>query len=528
MKIEERRRAHVWLPAALIFVVARALPNLDYPIFRDQATYCVIAQRLLEGQKLYRDVWDNKPPGIFWIYIPIVKAFGPVMWSVGVVDILWLLAISCCIFWLSRRYLGDAGAAIAAAVNAEWHCRAGYEHAAQADAFIILFVMCACLVAWRQGRRQLARTFCAGLLFGAAFWLKYTAIVFLPLLAFVPCVDFGGLDSHSMRLRLAMPWRACLERTLALLTGSLASVVLVLAYCWREGLWTALAENFRSLHSFTGAVLTLPHYWASAISKTVVYLGLSLVALFAGFVVARKRGELGVLMPILIGSTLGFGATIAQLTFISHTFENCYPFFVMIWGYLAVKSFEWLESTDRGFVAARAHLSRAFMWVLVTAGALLLLGAEGGTIGASYQELRDWSRAPVQFYTQYPRPFLMDDLEDQMKVIGLLKEKSESGDGLYVWGHYPLLYYLTGLRAPTRFVVSLPFSSHGWALPEWRTELIRDLRRAPPGYLAVSRRDSFQELFPELENSFFAKYTEVAEFPRFIVYRRKDLTRPSD
>ena len=28
------------------------------------------------------------------------------MWSVGAVDILWLLVISCCIFYFSRRYLG--------------------------------------------------------------------------------------------------------------------------------------------------------------------------------------------------------------------------------------------------------------------------------------------------------------------------------------------------------------------------------------------------------------------------------------
>src|SRR5437773_10929315 len=74
------------LAVALAFVVLRALPNLTYPMGNDQATYGLIGDALLHGQKLYRDVWDMKPPGIFWTYAVMVKLFGTVMWSVGVVD----------------------------------------------------------------------------------------------------------------------------------------------------------------------------------------------------------------------------------------------------------------------------------------------------------------------------------------------------------------------------------------------------------------------------------------------------------
>src|SRR5579863_771223 len=92
-----------WLAATLVIILIRALPNLRYIIGRDQATYCVIGQGLLQGKLLYRDLWDNKPPGIFYIYSLIVKIFGPVMWSVGAVDILWLLLFSCCLFYFVRR-----------------------------------------------------------------------------------------------------------------------------------------------------------------------------------------------------------------------------------------------------------------------------------------------------------------------------------------------------------------------------------------------------------------------------------------
>src|SRR5712692_2599876 len=87
--------SRLWLAFALLFVVVRALANLSYPLGNDQATYAVIGQGLLHGAKLYRDLWDMKPPGIFWTYAGIVKLFGPVMWSAGLVDLVWLLAISC-------------------------------------------------------------------------------------------------------------------------------------------------------------------------------------------------------------------------------------------------------------------------------------------------------------------------------------------------------------------------------------------------------------------------------------------------
>src|SRR5713226_7215626 len=69
------RYRHFWFAAALVFVSLRGLPNLSYPVSRDQSTYCVIAEGLLRGERLYRELWDNKPHGIFYIFTPVVKLF---------------------------------------------------------------------------------------------------------------------------------------------------------------------------------------------------------------------------------------------------------------------------------------------------------------------------------------------------------------------------------------------------------------------------------------------------------------------
>ena len=206
---QKYQHTRAWLFGGLAVVFLRALPNLRFPIGRDQATYCVIGQGLLHGQLLYRDLWDNKPPGIFYIYALIVKICGPVMWCVGVVDILWLLAISCCIFYFARRYLGTPAASLAMVANAIRHCRQGYIHAAQPEAFLMLCVFAAVLCPEvppyprrttgtpSEGSGQASasmRSCAAGLLLGCAFWLKYNVVAFFPFVALVPFLDFRDVD----------------------------------------------------------------------------------------------------------------------------------------------------------------------------------------------------------------------------------------------------------------------------------------------------------------------------------------------
>src|SRR5690242_16994525 len=100
------RRSRIWLIAAMAAVFILSLPNLQYPLGRDQATYCVIAESLLKGKHLYRDLWDNKPPGIFFLYVPIVKLVGRATWLVGAVDLVCVLTAAFATFCFCERYLG--------------------------------------------------------------------------------------------------------------------------------------------------------------------------------------------------------------------------------------------------------------------------------------------------------------------------------------------------------------------------------------------------------------------------------------
>ena len=70
---QSRLRRAVDLPSlAVLLSIALALLVLryhDWPPNRDITTYATIAQQLINGERLYIDTWDLKPPAIFVVYM---------------------------------------------------------------------------------------------------------------------------------------------------------------------------------------------------------------------------------------------------------------------------------------------------------------------------------------------------------------------------------------------------------------------------------------------------------------------------
>ncbi|GAB4275422.1 MAG: hypothetical protein Kow0029_16530 [Candidatus Rifleibacteriota bacterium] len=56
----------------------------------DANVYYLVAKSMYEGQTLYKDIWENKPPMIHWIYLVGMKIFG-VRYLLH--DLLWLIFI---------------------------------------------------------------------------------------------------------------------------------------------------------------------------------------------------------------------------------------------------------------------------------------------------------------------------------------------------------------------------------------------------------------------------------------------------
>jgi hypothetical protein len=527
--------------ATLVFVLIEGLPGFSYPMGRDQATYAVIAQGLLNGQRLYRDLWDNKPPGIFATYAPVVKIFGHVQWPVGLVDILWMLAISWCIFKFAERYLGVGAAVVAVVVNSFWHAKNGYVDAAQPECFLMIAVFLGFFVAASDRASPLLRHFAAGLLLGAAFWLKYNALAFLPLIAIVPHVDWAQLEARPRKFKLTISSRVWLADCAALIAGLVVMALSVCAYFHAEGSWAALKEvQFEVLPRYAAmAAQRIPHLWLLPLGATLVYLGIStVVATVAAILLAEKRGFAG-LAPVLFAAAMGFLVTASQLRFPPYAFETSFPFFAMIWGYVIAT----LCSTLYSALGAQSSRTkwRAIVATLMFAALVVGFPVRGGVklITQRYENLGAWRRNPDESYRNYAGAhFNVEHLEGKFQVVQELRGSLAPNDGLFVWGTDPLIYFLTDRQPPTRFVSNLPLISP-WGPPEWRDELVSDLARSRPAFIVVCRNDqvpdiAFSQLDSEqklasygsLRDLISSSYVRVEDLPDYAILRRRPFSPP--
>jgi 4-amino-4-deoxy-L-arabinose transferase-like glycosyltransferase len=523
------------LVIAILFVVVRALPILSYPIGRDQGTYLTIGQGLLEGKQLYRDLWDNKPPGIFIVYAGIAKLFGRVLWSAAAVDILLLLVISYLLFRFTESYLGRAGAALAVMVHASMHGEMRYYWIAQPETLQVACVLAGYLLMTRRGRRWEASSFAAGLVFGCACWLKYNALAFLPLLLFLPFLDTSALDRQPPRLPLAIPWQSWLRKAALLLAGLAAAIGVVLAWIVLKGAWPAMKEmQFEVLPRYAAMGLERnPHYLLSAFVRTNLNLGVwTLLATLVGLLVAWMRRDLKRFAPLFLAAVTAYAAVVMQVRFHDYYFQTCSPFLAAIWAYLVVSIYEGSRALARNFRQRGWRLAPGLVWIAFANATFWPLPEEFNKLTLRYEELREWRANPEGFYSNYPRQLPIEHLDGELEVIDFLGKNARPNDGVYVWAAQCAIYYLSGHQPATRFVSNLGIVSL-WAQPSWRQELMRDLRNAQPRFIIVARGDAlpaityvkldsekYLKTFPQLETFITSDYSPVADFDSFVVYHR--------
>lgn len=71
---------------SLVIAIARLRSLGDIPEW-DIATYGLIAEELLHGRALYTDIWDMKPPAIFYTYAVVQRLVGFSNWSVYILSV---------------------------------------------------------------------------------------------------------------------------------------------------------------------------------------------------------------------------------------------------------------------------------------------------------------------------------------------------------------------------------------------------------------------------------------------------------
>jgi len=189
-------RSILMMLAAVTAVAALALriPSIAEPLGIDQSLWASAVRGMARHQLLYRDVWEQRPPGIYFTYLLGFRVFGWTPAAVAWMDVLAAAATTLLLFVIGRRLSSATTGAVTAASYATltmpgWLYRHdGFLERSVCETFIVVCVAAAawCAVRWREASdlagSQNSDVWALGVGFfgGAAVVYKPNAGLYLP------------------------------------------------------------------------------------------------------------------------------------------------------------------------------------------------------------------------------------------------------------------------------------------------------------------------------------------------------------
>jgi hypothetical protein len=494
-------------------VLLRALVSFEYGL--DQGIYAVVSDAVLEGGAPYRDAWDFKTPGVFFVYALARGVAGSGMQAVRGLEAVAFASLVAAFAILSRRFVGSVRPGLlGGALAVTGHVWLGFWHTGQPESFGgPLLAWALVLATWeprpdaaRGGRVQWAAWAGAGALYAFAALLK-------------PPLGGGIVVSWAIAARGA--WesapadgrlRATLHPTLAFAAGALAPLAATGLYFSVHGALPDLADalfgfapEYAAINYRTGNLLI---FWFRAIEFLLFRFSLlNVTGLMLFFALPRQGTRERRLAFHVLGVTGFLVAGIAlQGRFFAYHYGAALPLVALLAG-------QGLWKLTR--LGRRRALGRLMLVVLANAN-----GVNGPVEGGLAQRLRAWDDG-----RRYNAP--------RRRVATWIERHTAPGDAIYVWGFEPVLYDLAARRPASRYVYNAPQRA-AWYRERGRAVLMEDLRRTPPEAILVQRgdvhpgttgnpRDSSAALrtFPALSRLLAEGYAEAATIGDFKIHLRE-------
>ena len=179
------------------------------PLDRDLATYCLIGDELIKGRRLYSDIWDHKPPAVYWTCAAaeLLVGYGkPTAFALGIATALATLAA----VYRSGVLLGGETAGICASLL--WAVACGdldlQANQPNVEAFLNALISWAFVLSIGLDRRTggIPRSLAAGILIGVSSAYKpVTAFIAVPLALAGVAHPPGRPGAWSQLLAMALP-----------------------------------------------------------------------------------------------------------------------------------------------------------------------------------------------------------------------------------------------------------------------------------------------------------------------------------
>lgn len=516
---------------AILAMLLRCVAVVE-PIGIDQSLWASAVRGMARGQRLYQDVWEQRPPGIYFVYLAAFEAFGWAQQTIVWLDTLAAAVTALLLYGIGRvlgdRLTGAAAACLYAALTmpAWMHGHGGFLERSVCETFIVVAVGCAawCAVRFRQ-RPSLLWVFGLGVSAGAAVVMKPNAgIYFVTLLAWLTW-------SRGERRVKAMIAPAAVAAV-----GAVVIPVATLLWLWRAGLLQDARTAVIDFNRYYVAEGFRLGAYAIAFSKAVwlrqktdpLWAAGSIGAVLALWTGIRER-KLAPLPGLAIA--WGTGAFIAIVVNGTRLFNT---YFIQAWAPLALLA-AWLLA-DVGREPAR----RRVILPAATAALMLLLVMQRGyptrVFGSAAEDLRALTgrvdRATyLDAFGRYGNERGYSARANE-EVARYVRARTTPDERIFVFGiSGASIYFLSDRLTAHRFLRVNFFVATDFPDPQFRLEPVtRDLAERRPRYLIFERLHGTSEMAKAVDHllddpaiaRLLSDYRLETRIEDFTLFRRRD------
>jgi hypothetical protein len=433
-------------------VLAQANPGTELPT-RDYGIFVYIGEQITHGKLPYRDVWDNKPPGIFYLNAIALWIGRGSRWGVWIVEYVCLFGATLLSFHLIKKLWGIWPAVFGVLI---W--LAGLDLTLQGGNFTEeypLFFHFLAVTLFLQLLEEPQNRF-HNLLIGALFSLSF---LFRPNNALVEALlilMLAGLQIYQRNLR------NFLAHLIWITLGVLPSLLITVLYFWSQGLLQDLLDGaiFHNL-SYSSTTLTS----SSPLIAGFEYLKISAWAGLLGYIailfqLKKSLGSpaLSVLMFLLVGWPLAIALSDPAGRNYGHYFMNWLPFLALL---SAFALHTMINSAPRITDIFQRSSAYAYVTFLILAITFLMSGGRVNLYQKAVERIQKGSneiRSPYAIYVE---------------------NHTQPGEYVLFWAHLPGENFMANREAPYS---TLPYPTlvDSGTTKKLNDDFLQDILQHPP------------------------------------------------
>lgn len=438
----------------LIVVVLNVVPIVPTLVDqgRDSGVYAYTAKVLYDGGLPYRDAWDNKAPGIYFINAIGFKLFGVTRWAIWAMELVFI-GFTAIFFYLllsevfprQRTVFVGTLLFILMARHADLVGNGNLT-----ESFAILPQVMFFWLGYRFLKQPSVQTgFLLGLISSMAFLIRQNAIGMA--LSFVPTLWFVGM----LPLKSGRSWRWVLSMVAGGLFGlGLTTVYFVDAI---PEAYSAIVVSPSKLHHWVIQETIYP--WTAVIRTifwpTARFLFWTLIPFIGYAMVWTKRHWRDIERPkgiLLVWISMTFLLDLYMMNLTGQAYSHYYITLVPTTMMLLTIAYDLLHGKPRWIAA--------MTWVyigILTYG--MVIGQYNRTANAEGSFDGEIIEHPLSTYVQ---------------------EHTESDDYVLVWGISSFINFQSGRDSPTQYHYGYPLIVPDYTEPEFIKDLMDDLNRNQP------------------------------------------------